>query len=205
MTTMREIQLTDPHRELKEVSKTLSETQRKLTDTELTLKHTKAQLDELVSSRDENTKKIEKAKRFASAQAARLEERTMQYNEKRNELQSAQYRLDFQAKTLTALQQKYEDVLKDKVEKMTQARLQALQELIDLEKRKNHTLILDRDRLDKFLEFQKQAHSPDLPLPLYLHQDEMRTQERSHSTELQGPHMTSLVQAFGRLENHSLF
>ena len=44
-------------------------------------------------------------------------------------------------------------MLRDKVEKMTQARLQALQELIDLEKRKNHTLILDRDRLDKLLEF----------------------------------------------------
>ena len=84
-------------------------------------------------------------------------------------------------------------MLRDKVEKMTQARLQALQELIDLEKRKNHTLILDRDRLDKLLEFQKQAHSPEMPLPLYLHEDEMRTMERSHSTEYQAPHMTSIV------------
>ena len=72
---MRELKLTDPHRELKEANERLTVTLRKLTDTELTLKHTKAQLDELSRTRDENFNALQKAKRFAAVQAARLEER----------------------------------------------------------------------------------------------------------------------------------
>ena len=95
MQTMRELKLTDPHRELREANEKLTETLRKLTDTELTLKHTKAQLDELTQTRDKNLNDLQRAKRFAAAQAARLDEKVQVLDETKTELRSAQFRLDF--------------------------------------------------------------------------------------------------------------
>ena len=58
--------------------------------------------------------------------------------------------------------------------------------------------------MDKFLEFQKQPHSPDLPLPLHLYADDIKTMERSHSTVYEEFHKASIVTAFGKIENDSL-
>ena len=62
----------------------------------------------------------------------------------------------------------------------------------------------DREKQDKFLEFQKQQHSPDLPLPLHMHVDEMKTMERSHSKAHEVEHKASIAEAFGRIENSTL-
>ena len=58
--------------------------------------------------------------------------------------------------------------------------------------------------MDKFLEFQKQPHSPDLPLPLHLHVDDMKTMDRSHNMNFEDEHKASIVEAFGKVNNYTL-
>ena len=50
-------------------------------------------------------------------------------------------------KTFATLQQKYDDMLVDKVERTTAAKVQYFQELVDIEKHKNQLLLNDRLKL----------------------------------------------------------
>ena len=65
-------------------------------------------------------------------------------------------------------------------------------------------LINDRLKLQNFFEFQKANHSPDLPLPLYLHADDMRLMERSQSNAFENEHKLSIADAFWRIKNDTL-
>ena len=90
---------------------------------------------------------LQKAKRFVAAQAARLDERTIILEDTRVELKSTRSRCVYLEKTFGTLQQKYDDMLVDKVERTTAAKVQYFQELVDIEKHKNQLLLNDRLKL----------------------------------------------------------
>ena len=107
-------------------------------------------------------------------------------------------------KAMQTLQQKYDDLQTDKVEKLTKARIEAVEELLGIEKHKNELLLKERARFDHLFAFQKPAHRPDLPLPLYLHVDDMKIADRSHSKQYEDFHKASIAEAFGKIKNHTL-
>ena len=204
MQTIHDLKTTDAHKELNVMKKKLSDERDKQYDLSIQLKQIKEQLDDASQIKDQHIKQLEKGKRFVAAQSARLDERTKQLDDVKIELGTVRARLSYIEKVYDEVQIKYDEMLVDKVEKTTAAKVQYFQELVDIEKHKNQMLINDRMKLQNFFEFQKPLHSPDLPLPLYLHVDDMRMLERSQSNAFEIEHKQSIVAAFWRIQNDTL-